>query len=256
MAASLADRTFENQSLGEHTLARTLVLYLVPGALITAVFVIFAALARRQGAPASLALLLTWPVAGLPLLLGILLYEGRRRNGRLSLAGVVRYRQPLAMRDYLWLIPALLVWAALASTLSVPLAEATRRALFPWWPDWLLLSTFAENLRAYSALTVWLVVGLSFGLNIAVPIVEEMYFRGYLLPQLERWGSWAPLVNVVLFSLYHFWLPWENLTRIITLLPIVYAVYWKRNIYLSILVHCLLNTLGSIGLLVLVLTAR
>ena len=97
-------------------------------------------------------------------------------------------------------------------------------------------------------------VVLSFVMNIAVPIVEELYFRGYLLPRMARWGNWAPLINVVLFSLYHFWLPWETLNRIITLLPIVFVVQWKRNIYLSILVHCLLNTIGSIGLLALVLS--
>jgi membrane protease YdiL (CAAX protease family) len=96
-------------------------------------------------------------------------------------------------------------------------------------------------------------VGNVFVLNIATPITEELYFRGFLLPRMARWGIWAPLISVALFSLYHFWLPWENPTRIIALLPLVYAVQWKRNIYLSIAVHSLLNTIGSIGLLMLVL---
>ncbi len=96
-------------------------------------------------------------------------------------------------------------------------------------------------------------VVLSFVLNIAIPIIEELYFRGFLLPRMARWGNWAPLISVALFSLYHLWLPWENPTRIIALLPVIYAVQWKHNIYLSIAVHALLNTIGSIGLLVLVL---
>lgn len=62
-----------------------------------------------------------------------------------------------------------------------------------------------------------------------------------------------PIVNVVLFSLYHFFSPWQNLTRIIALLPVVYAVAWKRNIYLSILTHIGLNTIGTILSIALVL---
>lgn len=256
MTVSIVTRPAENAGERQPLVMRMVVLTLLPGALITLVFLAIAALVAPQGAPASLALLLTWPVAGIPVLLGILLYQGWKRNGRLSLAGVVLYREPLSWKQYLWLVPVLFLWTAISSTLALPLAEGLRQTAFPWWPDWLVLSTFAQNLDRYSPAVLWAVVILSFVLNIAVPIVEEMYFRGYLLPQMEPWGKWAPLVNVVLFSLYHFWLPWENPTRIVTLLPIVYAVQWKRNICLSILVHVLLNTIGSIGLLALVLMQK
>jgi hypothetical protein len=76
------------------------------------------------------------------------------------------------------------------------------------------------------------------------PIVEELYFRGYLLPRMERMGRWAPLVNVSLFSLYHFWSPWQLVARILGFAPTVYAVRWKRNIYLGMVVHCTLNTIA------------
>lgn len=256
MITSIAKRSDQNAAVGKQVLARMLALYLVPGMLITLVFVIIAALTTQYQVPASLALLLTWLLAGVPLLLGMLLYQGWKRNDRISLAGIVLYREPQPLRQYLWLVPVLLIWAAISSTLLIPLAQALQRTFFAWWPDWLVLSSFAQNLNQYSQSVLWASVILSFVLNIAVPIVEELYFRGYLLPQIAHWGKWAPLINVMLFSLYHFWLPWEIPTRIITLLPIVYVVQWKRNIYLSILVHCLLNTIGSIGLLVLVLAQR
>jgi uncharacterized protein len=48
---------------------------------------------------------------------------------------------------------------------------------------------------------------------------EELYFRGYLLPRLYRFGIWAPLINISLFSLYHYWTPWGVLSRIVMLLP-------------------------------------
>jgi uncharacterized protein len=85
--------------------------------------------------------------------------------------------------------------------------------------------------------------------GIAGPVVEELYFRGYLLPRIPVARLWAPLINVVLFSLYHFFSPWQNITRIVALMLLVYAVSWKRNLYLSILVHCSLNTLGLLSAL-------
>ena len=45
-------------------------------------------------------------------------------------------------------------------------------------------------------------------------MVEELYFRGYLLPRISRLGAWAPLVNTVLFSLYHLFTPWLSVGRI------------------------------------------
>lgn len=230
-----------------------LALHLTPGILIMLVFVTLASLAKGSGWPASLSLLLTWLIAGIPLELGILLYQGYKRNGRLSLEGIVLNREKLPIRQYLWLVPILLVWTAFITTVFIPVSGGLQHAWFSWWPGLLILSDFARNLAQYPRSVVWAVVILSFVLNIATPIVEELYFRGYLLPLLPGGTTWAPLISVVLFSLYHFWLPWENLTRIIALLPLAYAVQWKRNVYLSIFVHCLLNTLGSIGLLVMVL---
>jgi AcrR family transcriptional regulator len=40
-------------------------------------------------------------------------------------------------------------------------------------------------------------------------VVEELYFRGYLLPRISRFGGWAPVINCCLFALYHFWQPFN-----------------------------------------------
>ncbi len=238
----------------ESSAAQTLLFHLLPGLFIASVFVAVASVTSGKGWPPSLALLVTWLVIGIPLELGILLYQARRKNGRTSLASIILYRKPLSFRQYAWLVPTLLVWTAVVSTVLVPLSDALNKTLFAWWPDWLVLSTFVQNMNNYSHQVVWTVVVLGFVLNIAIPSIEELYFRGFLLPRMERLGWWAPFVSAVLFSLYHFWLPWENPLRVIALLPVVYAVEWKRNVYLSIAVHSLLNTIGSVGLLVLVLS--
>jgi len=88
-----------------------------------------------------------------------------------------------------------------------------------WWPTRLRLDSLALHLPNYERGLVWTIVALSLVLNVAVPRVEELYFRGYLLPRLGRCGRWAPLVNTALFSVYHVWQPWEFFSRLAALLP-------------------------------------
>jgi membrane protease YdiL (CAAX protease family) len=202
--------------------ARLAFLYLAPGVVTTVGFVVIARLTAPLGWPATLGLLLTWPVIGLPLPLAPF-HEGRKLNGRWSLDRVILYRQPLALRHYAWLIPVLLVWTAVWSTVLFPLADVIRQVLFAWWPDWLNLSAFAQGPARYSDPLVWAIVVLSAVLNIVIPTVEELYFRGYLLPRTPGGSRWAPLVNASLFSLYHFWLPWDFFGRLVALLPVAYV---------------------------------
>lgn len=238
-----------------HSLAQTLAFHLIPGLVITVAFILLARLASAYNLPPSLALLITWLIVGLPLLLGILFYQGRKQHGTSLLEGILLYREPMPFRSYAWLVPILLVWSAVASTLLFPIGETIRLKLFAWIPEWLNLSSLAQNPTQYDSSVLWTIVGLSAVLNVAIPIAEELYFRSFLMPRLPVSSKWMPLVSAVLFSLYHFWLPSDNIGRIVALLPAVYVVQWKRNVYLSILVHCLLNLLGTIGLAAVVMGA-
>jgi hypothetical protein len=99
-----------------------------------------------------------------------------------------------------------------------------------------------EDFARYSTAALVITWVLGFVVNgIAGPMVEEVYFRGYLLPRISRFGVWAPLINTVLFSIYHFFTPWQNVGRILGLLPLVYAAWWKRSIYVSMGAHALGN---------------
>jgi membrane protease YdiL (CAAX protease family) len=252
---TVPSRTSAQPSLERFSLAQTLFFHFIPGIMVTLGFVTIAWFTVPRGWPPSLALLLTWPLIGIPVLVGILFFRGYQLNGILSLKDVLLYRQPLPWRQYAWLVPTLLIWTALTSTLLFSFGEAIRLTIFASWPNWLILSTLAQNVTRYSSTMLWTIVALSAVLNIAVPITEELYFRSFLLPRLPVSPKWAPLVSAVLFSLYHLWLPWDFIGRIIALLPVVYVVQWKRNVYVSILVHCLLNLIGTVGLATLVMGA-
>jgi membrane protease YdiL (CAAX protease family) len=225
-------------------------LHLLPGIFITLFYVLTRPVFHRANVPAAAAIYLAILVVLVPLELGFLLYLGKRRNGRISLAGIVQNVEPTPLAQMLWLVPVLLIWSiAVFQVLGVPLDQLVTRRLLFWLPDLFQPTAFAMNLTGYSRgvlLAAWTGAWLLNG--IAGPVVEEYYFRGYLLPRMGALGRWAPLVNVLLFSLYHLFSPWQNVSRILALLPLVYAVWWKRNIRISMWTHCLLNT-GSMVML-------
>jgi membrane protease YdiL (CAAX protease family) len=241
----------------QHSLARSIILHLLPGVLILVFFLITAPLVERMRAPSMLAFLLAITFVLIPFQLGYLLYEGRKRNGKLSLQGIVLYREPMRVWQYVALGLPCLIWLfVIPFVVFPPIDNYLIEKFFSWLPDRIFFMTqFTENLDQYS-LSSMLLVGI---LQLVVgavpgPLVEELYYRGYLLPRISRLGKWAPLINTVLFSLYHFTSLWQNPSRIIAFLPMVYAVWWKKNVYLGIIVHCALIVFNSLGILALFFT--
>jgi hypothetical protein len=236
-----------NQEAAVHTVPQTLALHLVPGALLAAFYFAVGPWVVQAGYPGPAALWLGILLVMIPFELGTLLFEGRRGSGRPSFAGVVLNREPMPLWQYFLFVPVLLAWTALAFFSLIPLDNLVFRTLFAWMPAWSDASTLLVTAAQYprSVLQVTAVSGILVS-GIAGPVVEELYFRGYLMPRIPTSARWAPLVSSVLFSLYHFFSPWQFVTRIIAGTPMLYAVAWKRNLYLSMTVHCLLNTLGML----------
>jgi CAAX protease family protein len=224
-------------------LSRLLVLFLVPGALVTVGYVVLAPVVETLGLPPIAALLVAIAVILIPIELGVLWRAGQGNEHRIW--SVVPYRRAMALTTWLWLVPVLIIAAFLGFGISMAFEPAVIDALFGWIPDWYVRPIDLDRVGDYSR-EAWLVtIAAYFALNAFLgPIVEELYFRGYLLPRMEWMGRWAPLVNVSLFSLYHFWSPWQIVGRILGLGPTVYAVRWKENVFLGMVVHCSLNTLG------------
>jgi hypothetical protein len=228
----------------EHSLSKSILLHLIPGLAGTLVYIFLAPILIASDYPAMLAILVAAVLVILPLELGILFSQARRHNQNFSLDGVVLYRQPLPIWQYLAIPLVLVIWGFLATGLTPLLDNLIAQAWFAWLPGWFLIFN-ASQLQAFARpallLTFW--VGLLVN-GFALPVIEELYFRGYLLPRLERFGAWAPLINVSLFSLYHFWTPWQVFSRILWLLPWVYTTWRKQNIYLMMIAHCSANVLG------------
>lgn len=88
-----------------------------------------------------------------------------------------------------------------------------------------------------------------FVIAVIYPVIEECYFRGFLLARMKWMGKWGIVLNTVLFACYHFWSPWLIVTRVISLLPLYYFTEKKDSLKLAIFVHCLANTTDIFPLL-------
>ena len=119
--------------------------------------------------------------------------------------------------------------------------------LFNFIPEWFKLYNVKIIELNYLKLSLILALILN---GLLGPFVEELYFRGFLLPRMNKFGKFAPFVNAVIFSLYHFFSPWENITRILAVTPLAYSVWINKNIKIGIIIHCSLNTLSCIGAII------
>lgn len=229
---------------GQLSLPTLVALSLAPGAAGTLVYIAIAGPIDAVGYPPIDALLMAIVIAIIPIEIGILFVASYR--ARAAGEPMIPYRKSMRALSWLWLVPTLVLAAVLGSGLLMFVDAAVVRGVFSGLPAWYLRPLDVDVAHHYSA-TAWTVTFAAYLVlnGLAGPIVEELYFRGWLLPRMDRFGRWAPLLNAALFSLYHFWSPWQLLSRIAAVAPFVYAVRWRRNVYLGMVVHTSLNTIGG-----------
>jgi membrane protease YdiL (CAAX protease family) len=224
---------------------RLVVMHLLPGLIIAGGYAVVAWIMRGWNVPPLLPLLVAIPFTLLPAELGYLLYQGRQRHGRLTLRGVIDYGRPLDFRQYAIWIPVTFATTVVLFMILGFIDSFVFQQAFFWWPSW--LNPDYVTLREVPPSTLWVTFGLLvlFG-NLVGPLVEELYFRGYLLPRMEYLGGWGVVLNGTLFAIYHFWSPWHVVSRAIGILPIGFAARSKRNVIIPIIVHCTLNMVGTL----------
>lgn len=222
----------------------TLALHLLPGAGAFALALLVAPLARRLGIPASAALTVAFALLLTPVELAILLRAARRGTGRWSLRGigsVVAFRRPL--RWWWLLVPPLFALALAFAVVWTPAGDALGARLDPVLPDWMLPGfDDAAGVSRHVVVAALLVSLLVDGL--VNPTVEELYFRGYLLPRLPVTGWPAVLLSAGLFAIQHYWQPYNWPLIFVLQLILTALVLRLRCLRLGIAMHVLSNCFG------------
>jgi membrane protease YdiL (CAAX protease family) len=234
------------QASGDIRLGKQILLHLLPGALVTLIYLLLGSLFSRNGLPSILGFFAASVLVLFPFQIGAPFLLARREGRSISLRHVFLFRDRIPVWQTILLALGSMVWAGLVFTIAgSALVDPIRQALFSWVPAWVDPGSYLLNPEISQSMKV-----VAWGLGIVFvvflgPVIEEFYYRSYLLPRMAALRGWAPLVGSVLFALYHFWSPWLFVIRVIAMLPMVYAVWWKRNVWIGILAHCLLNLIGD-----------
>jgi len=226
-----------------YSLRKTLFLHLAPGVPFTLAFLLAAWRVNRAGGSTYLALILCIPLILVPCEVGVLIVERRRIcwNWRSIIAP--RGSRRVSILDILLSVAAIYAIAEAAGALAIPSRTAILRAMAHWLPPWAI---FDGRLEGISPSALWLGLFLS---GLIAPIVEELYFRAFLMPRIPVSGRWAPAVNAALHSIYHFYTPWNYLMFFLAFLPLAYYVRLRGNLLPTIITHSLFNSVGILVVL-------
>jgi len=230
----------------QFSLAKSFFLHIAPGILVTVVFLLLKPLLDASGYPPLLAFLLAILLIDIPFMLGVMLKEGKKLNGRYSLEGVVLYRKKISWKNFAVVFIGAFVGVYVLIMLVTPLSNLLAVNIFSGLPDWIFLEEQTQY-EAYSKNILVLIFTFQLVLTgFILPWVEELYFRGYLMPRISRYEKWTPLLGGLFFGLYHIWQLYSFPTVFLLGAALGYIVWWKEDIRLSIGLHVFANALGRV----------
>jgi membrane protease YdiL (CAAX protease family) len=239
-------------------LTRSIVLHLAPGAIFAAFLILVAPALQSWAIDPVFALFGGIGLILVPLELGYLAVYARRTTGTWSPLAAVNYRQRIPGGRLALLAGGLAVWFLLVLIVSIAFVDTwLAEHVFAWLPDALLQFAVVEEdggPLSSAALVAFLLIAVVCN-GVAGPITEELYFRGHLLPRLAHYGRWAPVINTVLFAIYHFFSPWRYLAIIVGFLPITWMAWRERSVLVSIAAHMTINMVTVLLLLAAALSA-
>jgi uncharacterized protein len=244
--------TYKTNVQKEMSLQKILCTIFIPSSILTIVYIITGVL--KHTIPSLLLFYICATLILFPIEISVVLNASKKEYGSYSLKSAFTNYDKMSWWKifiygaFLFAFAGIMsvTVAPLENNLFAPISNKLTQSM-PAYFDWNNIEYFKQYSKEILLLTC---VGY-FILNVIVgPIVEELFFRGYLTTKISRYGNFAPLIITILFSLYHFWLPFNNLFRISVFFPAALIAWRKKNIYISIAFHCLCNLLSTVSFII------
>ena len=237
--------TLEN-TLNQQSIYKSVFLHLFPGIVFTGILFLTCIFITDVTIPRALIFYVLALLILVPMFIIIIKINEREKGTRKHFYDYIGYLEKISVWKVLVMVLLASLWAVVIFVLGKPLNSFFQTHLFSWMGNKFNISDYLINPQNYSKsiLIITWFVGL-FSTSIIVPIFEEIYFRGYLLPRIDRYKIFAPVIGTILFCLYHFFSPWMFLVRVIASMPMIYLVWKYKNIHIGIVCHVLLNLFGD-----------
>lgn len=225
--------------IDKHTTAQSIIFHLLPGILVGCFYFLALKPVTHLGFPSIFAQFLAFAFILVPFELGFLLFQGKKKTDRFTLRGVISYQKSIPLWQYFVWVSVIFVIVGAIMTLFKPVDSFLHKNLFFWMPDVNtgLDGSFPKTILIVTY-TVFLIINVLFA-----PMVEELYFRGYLLPRMK--GKYSILLHSFLFAAIHVFSPWMIIARTVGFLPIIIGTT-RKNIFVGMLVHMLCNAVGFV----------
>lgn len=234
------------------SITKLLLLIFIPSLVSTALYITIGT--YWQGIPSICLFLIVFIFTLLPFELFVVLYANKKQNGKFGLKiAFTNYEKQKWWKTILWGIALFALAGIISFTLGVVENKLTAD-LSSWlfsklgeyfnWNNFELIKSYSKGILIFTSILYLITNALIF------PVVEEIFFRGYLTNNSQKQGLCVPVIVSILFSLYHLWLPFNNVFRI-TAFTIAYTItYKKKDIGIAIIFHCLCNLFSTISFIV------
>lgn len=233
------------------SIGKLIFLHLFPGLALSIMYILFSKLGIWAKYPRIVVLSFSALFSLIPIELGYLFYVAKKEQGTFNIFKILGLKSKLKIKEFILYTILLLIVGLILLIAFMPFSNYLLNTVFSWIPDWYNIdqdmSIFSKNYIVVTILVNFFVC------TIIIPIVEEFYFRGFLLSRMKWMGIYCVLFNTLLYSVYHFYQPWRIITRFVMMLPLFYFVYKKDSMKLGRVVHCLANSFDVIAYMTLLI---
>jgi membrane protease YdiL (CAAX protease family) len=245
------EKSDERKNTTQHKLIESIVLHLLPGLFLFSTFISLTPVLQASGIPP----ILTFSVLALitcGLELGIICTRESIPLTKIW-GSVLKQDLKLPKLKFVGLVLGFLVIGTiLISVLSFFDQELLKHLHLPEWFVFDGLEDFTSSNKAISYITVFLFLVIT---AFIVPIIEEIYFRGYLLQHMPIQSIYGAILNAFLFTIYHTY-SFYSFFGIFGSSLVLAIAYWKYgNIKLVLSLHVTSNILTKSSIAFMVLRA-
>ncbi len=230
------------KTVEQHSLAKSIFLHLFPGAVIAVAVWLVSRFLLPPALPKALGFYIVAAVLMPVIFILVIKLDSKKKR----IIGSLGYREKIPAVKLITFSIIALIFAIAVFVLTKPLASVLQSWAFPIIGDSFDIAGYLVNPGRYSRrvlVLTWVLALIT--TSVTLPILEEVYFRGYLLPRIDRFGLLTPILGAVLFSVYHFFSFWLIPIRIFATFPMIFLVWKYRNIKIGIIAHVLLNLAGD-----------
>lgn len=217
---------------------------LFPGAMVGMFYFLMGPFFLEKGYPTIFVLCLAVIFVLVPLEVGIMIWV-KKRQGKVILFDKSNLDWK---RGILWVVGLVCYSGIIFATIGKFVATWLKQTVFAFMPSWSMENAFEGD----HTVLVWTFVFVMVFANVVGPLVEEFYFRGFILSRMPKRAVTSVVMSALLFALYHFWSPWDFVARTVMVIPFGYAVQKTGNIWISIAAHISVNIISSISLITLI----